>query len=70
MTEQMDVYKSQAKQILRKLNARSPHKQIIESGPCSFLYVYTHTHAHTFIHVVMVLVCVCVCVCVCGSALV
>ncbi|GAB5037248.1 vesicle-trafficking protein [Nannochloropsis oceanica] len=39
MSEQMDVYKSQAKQLLRKLNARSPAKQIIESGPCSFFYL-------------------------------
>ena len=35
----MDVYKSQARQILRKLDARSPARCSIESGPYTFHYV-------------------------------
>ena len=35
----MDVYKSQARQILKKLTASSPTKCSIESGPYTFHYV-------------------------------
>ncbi|KAH8075530.1 hypothetical protein JL721_1542 [Aureococcus anophagefferens] len=35
----MDVYKSQARQILRKLDARSPARCSIESGPYTLHYV-------------------------------
>ena len=34
--DQLDIYKQQAKQILKKLNPRSPAKCSIDSGPCRF----------------------------------
>jgi vesicle transport protein SEC22 len=40
--DRMDAYKTQAKQLIKKLNPRSTAKMTIESGSYTFQYVY-HT---------------------------